>query len=76
MIIASKFYRISIPNPPFFLFIYFLGGGGAAPAAHGSSQARDQIRHLLAYTTAQQHRIQATSVNYTTAHDSTGSLTH
>ena len=51
----------------------------AVPTAHGSSQARGQIRPTAArLRTPQppQHRIQATSVTYTTAHGNIRSLTH
>ena len=48
----------------------------ATPAAYGSSQARGCIRAAAAYTTATQHKIQATSVTCTTARDNAGSFTH
>ena len=54
----------------------------AAPAAHGSSQARGQIRATDAghchwpQPQPRQRQIRAASANYTTAHGNTGSLTH
>ena len=55
----------------FFLFCLFR----AATMAYGGSQARGLIRATTAGL-PQQCQIQAASVTYTTAHSSTGSLTH
>ena len=49
----------------------------AAPVACGGSQARVKLEiQLLAYTTAQQHWIPATSATYAAACSNAASLTH
>ena len=58
-------------TPLFFFFFFFLR---AAPAAPGGSQAREWELQLRPTPQPQQHRIQATSVTYTTALSSAGSF--
>ena len=48
----------------------------ATPVAYGVSQARGWIRAVAASLHHSHSRIQAESLTYTTAHGSTGSLTH
>ena len=55
-------------------FFFFFGLFTAAPVAHGSSQARGQIRATAAGL--HHSRIQAESATYTIAHNNAGSLTH
>ena len=59
--------RLSTINDFFFFLLY-----RAAPEAYGGSQAWGPI----GATAASLHGIGTKSVNYTTAHDSAGSLTH
>ena len=58
----------------YFIFLVFR----TAPVAYGSSQARgsNQSHSCQPTPQPQQRRIRAASVTYTTAHGSTGSVTH
>ena len=55
----------------FFSFLF-----RAEPMAYGGSQARGSNQSCSCWPMPQQHRIQAESVTYTTAHSTAGSLTH
>ena len=61
-----------------FVVVVFFFFPRAAPMTYGGSQARGLIRTVATGLgpEPQQHRIQATSMTHTTAHNSTGSLTH
>ena len=63
-----------------YLFIYFclFAFSKASPVAYGGSQARRSSRSCSCWPMPQpeQHRSQATSMTYTTAHSNARSLTH
>ena len=60
----------------FFFFFFFFGLFKSSPTALGSSQAWSQIGAVAAGLHHSMPDLQAASVTYTTAQDSTESLTH